>query len=120
AVEDITAKDDYTVVISLKEPWGPFLADISLFSNSIMPEKVFKGAKDEDFANKPVGSGPFMLVDWKKGEEQVMKANPHYYEKGFPKSQELRIKYIGLAFMTISSPFFQSASMKGPDRKTTR
>ena len=94
AVEDIRAKDDYTVVISLKEPWAPFLADISLFSNSIMPEKVFKDAKDEDFANKPVGSGPFMLVDWKKGEELVMKANPHYYEKGFPKSQELRLKYI--------------------------
>src|SRR5213594_1954118 len=50
AVEDITAKDDYTVVISLKEPWAPFLADISLFSNSIMPEKVFKGAKDEDIS----------------------------------------------------------------------
>jgi peptide/nickel transport system substrate-binding protein len=94
AVEDIRAKDDYTVVISLKEPWAPFLADISLFSNSIMPEKVFKGAKDEDFANKPVGSGPFMLADWKKGEDMVMKANPHYYEPGFPKSQELRLKYI--------------------------
>ena len=94
AVEDIQAKDDYTVVISLKEPWAPFLADISLFSNSILPEKVFKGAKDEDISNKPVGSGPFMLVDWKKGEELIMKANPHYYEKGFPKSQELRLKYI--------------------------
>jgi peptide/nickel transport system substrate-binding protein len=94
AVEDIQAKDDFTVVISLKEPWAPFLADISLFSNSIMPEKVFKGAKDEDISNKPVGSGPWMLVDWKKGEELVLKANPHYYEKGFPKSQELRIKYI--------------------------
>jgi peptide/nickel transport system substrate-binding protein len=94
AVEDIAAKDDYTVVISLKEPWAPFLADISLFSNSILPEKVFKGAKDEDFANKPVGSGPFMLVDWKKGEELVMKANPHYYEKGIPKTAELRIRYI--------------------------
>jgi peptide/nickel transport system substrate-binding protein len=94
AVEDIQAKDDFTVVISLKEPWAPFLADISLFSNSILPEKVFKGAKDEDISNKPVGSGPWMLVDWKKGEELVMKANPHYYEKGLPKSQELRIRYI--------------------------
>ncbi len=93
-VQDITAKDDYTVVITLKEPWGPFLADISLFSNSIMPEKVFKDAKPEDFANKPVGSGPYMLVEWKKGEELVMKANPYYHEKGLPKTAELRIRYI--------------------------
>ncbi len=94
AVEDIQAKDDFTVVISLKEPWAPFLADISLFSNSIMPEKVFKGAKDEDISNKPVGSGPWMLADWKKGEELIMKPNPHYYEKGLPKASELRIRYI--------------------------
>ena len=93
-VQDITAKDDYTVVITLKEPWGPFLSDISLFSNSILPEKVFKDAKQEDISNKPVGSGPFMLVEWKKGEELVMKANPYYHEKGLPKTAELRIRYI--------------------------
>ncbi len=93
-VQEITAKDDYTVVITLKEPWGPFLSDVSLFSNSILPEKVFKDAKPEDFANKPVGSGPFMLVEWKKGKELVMKANPYYHEKGLPRTQELRIRYI--------------------------
>jgi peptide/nickel transport system substrate-binding protein len=94
AVEDIQAKDDATVVISLKEAWAPFLADISLFSNSILPEKIFRDAKQEDISNKPVGSGPYMLVDWKKGEELVMKANPHYHEKGLPRTPELRIRYI--------------------------
>ena len=94
AVEDIQAKDDATVVISLKEPWAPFLADISLFSNSILPEKVFKDAKPDDISNKPLGSGPFMLVEWRKGEEIVMKANPYYYEKGLPRTPELHLRYI--------------------------
>jgi peptide/nickel transport system substrate-binding protein len=94
AVQDITAKDDFTVVVTLKEPWAPFLADISLFSNSILPEKVFKDATQEVLSTKPLGSGPYMLVEWKKGEEVVLKANPHYYERGFPKTPELRIKYI--------------------------
>jgi peptide/nickel transport system substrate-binding protein len=93
-VQDITAKDDATVVISLKEPWAPFLADVSLFSNSILSEKVFKGASQEQRSNKPVGSGPFALVDWKKGEELVMRANTHYHEKGLPKTPELHIRYI--------------------------
>ena len=93
-VQDISAKDDHTVVITLKEPWAPFLADISLFSNSILSEKVFKNAAQEQISNKPVGSGPWMLTDWKKGEELVMKANPYYYEKGLPKTPELHIKYI--------------------------
>ncbi len=94
AVEDIAAKDDHTVVISLKEPWAPFLADISLFSNSILPEKVFKDAKPDDISNKPVGSGPFMLAEWRKGEVLIMKANPYYHEKGAPKTPELHIRYI--------------------------
>ena len=94
AVEDIQAKDDATVVVSLKEPWAPFLADISLFSNSILPEKVFKAASPDDISNKPVGSGPFMLAGWRKGEELVLKANPHYHEKGLPRTAELRLRYI--------------------------
>jgi peptide/nickel transport system substrate-binding protein len=94
AVRDIAAKDDYTVVITLKEPWAPFLADISLFSNSILSEKVFKNAAQDQISNKPVGSGPWMLTEWKKGEELVMKANPYYYEKGLPKTPELHIRYI--------------------------
>jgi peptide/nickel transport system substrate-binding protein len=94
AVQDIAAKDDYTVTITLKEPWAPFLADISLFSNSILSEKAFRDAKPEQISNQPVGSGPFMLTEWKKGEELVMKANPNYYEKGFPKTPELRLRYI--------------------------
>jgi peptide/nickel transport system substrate-binding protein len=94
AVEDIAAKDDHTVVISLKEPWGPFLADISLFSNSILSEKAFKNASADDISNKPVGSGPFMLAEWKKGEVLIMKANPHYYEKGLPRTPELHLRYI--------------------------
>jgi peptide/nickel transport system substrate-binding protein len=93
-VQDIVAKDDATVVISLKEPWAPFLADVSLFSNSILSEKVFKSATPEQISNKPVGSGPFMLAEWKKGEELLMRANTHYHEKGLPKTPELRIRYI--------------------------
>jgi peptide/nickel transport system substrate-binding protein len=93
-VHDIAAKDDATVVITLKEPWAPFLADVSLFSNSILSEKVFKGANQEQISNKPVGSGPFALVEWKKSEELVMRANTHYHEKGLPKTPELRLRYI--------------------------
>ena len=93
-VQDIVAKDDATVAISLKEPWAPFLADVSLFSNSILSEKVFKGASQDQISNKPVGSGPFALVEWKKSEELVMRANTHYHEKGLPKTPELRLRYI--------------------------
>jgi peptide/nickel transport system substrate-binding protein len=93
-VQSITARGDRTVVINLKEPWAPFLADISLFSNSILSEKVFKSASQDQISNQPVGSGPYMLTGWKKGEEVIMKANPYYFEKGLPRTPELHLKYI--------------------------
>jgi len=93
-VQTIAAADDHTVVFTLKEPWAPFLADVSLFSNSILSAKAFRTARAEDIANKPLGSGPFMLTTWKKGDEIDMQANPYYYEKGRPRTRELHIRYV--------------------------
>jgi len=94
SVQSISAPDAHTVVFTLKEPFAPFLSDVSLFSNAILSEKVFKSATHEQISTKPIGSGPFMLTDWKKGEELVMKANPYYYVKGRPRTPELHLRYI--------------------------
>ena len=94
SVQAMTAVNAHTVAITLKEPFAPFLSDVSLFSNSIGSAKAFKSASHDEISNHPVGSGPYMLVDWKKGEQLTMRANPHYYTRGLPRTQELRIIYI--------------------------
>ncbi|HKX18891.1 MAG TPA: ABC transporter substrate-binding protein [bacterium] len=94
AMQTITAVNAHTVAITLKEPFAPFLSDVSLFSNSVGPASKFKSASHEEISNHPLGSGPYMLVDWKKGEQLTMQANPHYYGHGLPKTRELRIIYI--------------------------
>jgi len=93
-VQAIVAVNDHTVAITLKQPWAPFLSDISLFSNSILPAKVFRNATKEAFSDKPIGSGPFMLTSWKKGDEIDLQANPYYYAKGLPRTHELHLRYI--------------------------
>jgi len=93
-MQTITAPDPHTVVMTLKEAFAPFLSDVSLFSNSVGPVKAFKSASHEEISNHPLGSGPYMLVDWKKGEQLTMRANPHYYGKGKPRTPELRLIYI--------------------------
>src|SRR5438445_644721 len=57
-------------------------------------DPVTQDANQDQISNQPVGSGAYMLVEWKKGEELVMKANPYYYEKGLPRTPELHIRYI--------------------------
>src|SRR5215831_8689846 len=61
------AVDDRTIKMSLEKPFTPMLNNLALFSGSIVPAPLV--GKDADgFFGKPVGSGPFVLKEWRKGE----------------------------------------------------
>lgn len=72
-MEKIEASDDYTVKFTLKEPQITFIGN--LVATGIVP----KHAHGEDYAEKPIGSGPFKLVQWDKGQQLIMETNPEYY-----------------------------------------
>lgn len=88
AVESVEAKDDLTLVIKLKYPYAPLLANLAHSGTAIMSPKII----DEDYAqmedggdadayiNKnPIGTGPFKLDEWKAGEEVVISRNDDYW-----------------------------------------
>ncbi|MEU6103581.1 ABC transporter substrate-binding protein [Streptomyces flaveolus] len=78
AVEDVRANGDDTVVFTLKYPYAPFAARTVL---PVVPEHI-AGAQDPntgDFNTEPVGTGPYVLANWSKGEKLTFKANPHYW-----------------------------------------
>lgn len=83
AVDSIDAPDASTVVIHTKHPWGPLLGDLSLYSNGILP-KDLGGASDSEFFQHPIGTGPFMLDSWAKGQQLKLVKNPHYWQPGKP------------------------------------
>lgn len=83
AIKRIEAPDPSTVVFHLKYPWAPFLADIALFANGIIP-KDFAGEKREEFYKHPIGTGPFMWDSREVGRSVTFKRNPHYWQKGKP------------------------------------
>jgi peptide/nickel transport system substrate-binding protein len=78
AIDTVTATDDNTVTIKLKYAWAPLLADLSLFSNGIIPDNYGGKTKDE-FYNAPVGTGPFMWDSWTKGQSVKVTANKNYW-----------------------------------------
>ena len=49
AIKNIQTPNKYTVVINLKKPWAPFLADVALFDVSVLPEKYFNKVGAEYF-----------------------------------------------------------------------
>jgi len=72
--------DDYTIEITLSEPNRLFLITLGVPAVSHAAYDQL-GAK---FANTPVGTGPFQFVEWKRDDHLTLKANPDYWQKGFP------------------------------------
>ncbi|GGQ63887.1 ABC transporter substrate-binding protein [Streptomyces althioticus] len=92
AVKDVRAVGDDTVVFTLHHPYAPFAARTVL---PIVPEHV-AGEQDPNtgpFNTEPVGTGPYVLVDWRKGEKLTFKANPHYWG-GAPKVKKLTMAIV--------------------------
>ncbi|WP_019586673.1 ABC transporter substrate-binding protein [Deinococcus apachensis] len=88
SITSITAQGN-TVVLNLKSPDPTLPAALATFNAAIMPQKLFNAApgkndaeKAKAFAEKPIGSGPFVLSEWKRGSSMVLKRNPYYWQKG--------------------------------------
>ncbi len=72
-LEKISAKDDFTVEMKLKNPESTFIYSIA--KTGIVPEHAYS----DTYGDNPIGSGPFKFVQWDKGQQVVLEANEDYY-----------------------------------------
>jgi peptide/nickel transport system substrate-binding protein len=81
-VASVQAIDSSHVRFMLKKPFSPLLATLSDRSGMILSPAIVQklGAA---LGNGPInaGSGPFMFVEWVKGDHLTIKGNPHYWMK---------------------------------------
>ena len=84
-VESIDTPDEYTVVMTLKEPFAPYLDSLTQIGLApVSPAAVAEHGAD--YGLNPVGTGPFRFVSTSPDEEVVMARNedynwaPDYYE----------------------------------------
>ncbi len=75
--------DDYTVKATIDEPNALFLSTIA-DNWAMVPPGYFAEVGQEGFDEHPVGTGPYMFVEWEKGDHITMQANPDYW-RGAPK-----------------------------------
>jgi peptide/nickel transport system substrate-binding protein len=87
-VASIEATDDKTVVFKLKEPFAPFLWNLTRGTVGIIPE----GSGPEIAAN-PVGSGAFRFVHYVQDGELVLRRNDDYYG-ALPRISTVKFKII--------------------------
>ena len=94
-IKEVQTPDKYTVVFQLNQPDPIFLQ--RLLGDDISGEIVKKEAIEaagKDSMVKPVGTGPFMLKEYKLNEKVVLEKNPKYF-RGEPKLD-------GIEFVTMT------------------
>ncbi|MEM4896062.1 MAG: ABC transporter substrate-binding protein, partial [Ignisphaera sp.] len=84
-IENIEVVDKYTIRFTLKYPFAPFasLATFTIFA-PVPPNAA-------NLEEKPIGTGPFKLESWKKGEQIILVANKDYW-RGPPKADRIIIR----------------------------
>lgn len=78
AIEEVRADGADKVVFTLKYPYAPFAGRTTL---PIVPEHVVSGQDPNTgaFNTEPIGTGPYVLTGWTKGEKLTFEANPGYW-----------------------------------------
>ncbi len=84
ALEKTEATDPKTVVMHLNKTFTPFIQNVEIWNSGIVSKAAVEKLGDEQFAQTPVSSGPFRLVEWRKGDRVILEKNPHYYRAGLP------------------------------------
>ena len=89
AVGDIIASGDYTVTFSLKSPNANFLLNIARQGSVIYPREAVDTLK-----SNPIGTGPFKLGEWVRGDRITLVRNPDYHVQGLPKVDRVTFRFI--------------------------
>ena len=84
-LQSVEAVDDYTVKFTLSEPYSPFLDNVALLG--IVPSDSYDSEK---FDEKPIGTGPWKVVQYDTKQQIIVEANEDYYE-GSPEIKKINI-----------------------------
>jgi len=86
----LRALDRYTLQITLKEPDYVLQGYLTQSAMAAVAREVIEAYGDASgwvMAN-PVGTGPYRLAQWRRGQKIVLEANPDFREEFFPDAGE--------------------------------
>ena len=97
-VREVLTPDDYTVIFKMKSVYAPALTD--LFSDTtpggILPAHLLAKYHDINqaaFNQSPVGTGPYKVLRWDRGQSVEYVRNDAYY-LGRPKIERISLRFI--------------------------
>jgi peptide/nickel transport system substrate-binding protein/oligopeptide transport system substrate-binding protein len=79
SVSGIKVVDDHTLVLRLEKPFGPFLSLLAMVTAYVVPREDVERL-GQDFGTHPQGTGPFILREWKHGQDLILEAREDYFD----------------------------------------
>lgn len=89
-IKDVSAPDDHTVIVSMKQPSVPILWYLG-GQTYMLPQHLWSSVSNPvTYTNpNPVGTGPFVFKSFTP-QLYVLERNPHYWQPGKPYINEIR------------------------------
>ncbi|HKV28602.1 MAG TPA: ABC transporter substrate-binding protein [Candidatus Acidoferrales bacterium] len=87
-VDSITAPDPFTVIFHLRAPYASFPLNLTRQAVGVVPRNT-----GPDFAQHPIGTGPFRFVSAATDEEVVLDRNANYFA-GAPSLKRIRFRIV--------------------------
>ncbi len=99
SIESIETPDSHTVVIRLTTPSAPLLSTLASGWGAILPATLIDS--NHDFAQNPVGTGPFSLKQWIPDNSIILEKNHTYWMEGKPHVDEVKLNIITEASVQV-------------------
>jgi len=98
AIQDVIVKDDYTVTVALKRVDATFLYTMARAGSVIYPREAVDTLKSQ-----PIGTGPFTVAEWVRGDRIVLVKNKDYWVKGLPRLDRVVYRFIPDPSVTLAA-----------------
>lgn len=86
-LKEAVAADDYTVEFHMTRSYSIWPYTMAVVG--IIPEHAY----DENYGQNPIGSGRYILKQWDRGQQIILRANPDYYGEA-PKMEQVTILFM--------------------------
>jgi oligopeptide transport system substrate-binding protein len=83
--------DESTIEIEIAEADPTFLNVLAMPFASVVPREL-AGTDTSAFSLDPVGTGPYLLVEWTPAQRALFTRNPHYWDAAFAGAPEIEVR----------------------------
>lgn len=90
-ISEVVADGDYGVIVRTAAPYADLPVSLTYPTAKILPASIIE-EDFESFMRTPIGTGPFVLAEYRPDDVAIVERNPNYFIEGQPYLDRVEIK----------------------------